>query len=194
MNQIYHHGNLRHALLARAEEALQEVGIDGLSLRQLARDIGVSHAAPARHFRDKQALLDALALEGFEALNAALADAVGGGGSFRERFDRMARAYVTFAVERPDLLHLMYTTKHRESAGEMLRQTGEAGMVTARDLIAQAQAAHEVRAGDPWMLAAVAHAQMHGIAVLASGGMLPGMETDAILDVAIDLFWRGLKG
>ena len=61
--RTYHHGNLRSVLLARAEEALN-AGED-LSLRELARRAGVSHAAPRRHFADKQALLDALAEDGF---------------------------------------------------------------------------------------------------------------------------------
>ena len=69
-DQPYHHGKLREALLARAREVIEEAGVEGLSLRQLARDLGVSHAAPGKHFRDKQALLDALALDGFRSMNA----------------------------------------------------------------------------------------------------------------------------
>ncbi|MFZ2749532.1 MAG: helix-turn-helix domain-containing protein [Propioniciclava sp.] len=65
----HHHGNLRSVLLAQAEVALRQVGVDGLSLRQIARDLGVNHGTPARHFRDKQALLDALTLDGYETLN-----------------------------------------------------------------------------------------------------------------------------
>ena len=58
----YHHGDLRAALIARATEVIATGGVDALSLRELARDIGVSHGAPGRHFPDKQALLDAVAL------------------------------------------------------------------------------------------------------------------------------------
>ena len=76
----YHHGNLRPALLAAAERALARGG--ELSLRELAREIGVSHAAPRRHFADKQALLDALALDGFERLGREMAAAVEPGGAF----------------------------------------------------------------------------------------------------------------
>ncbi|WP_329139338.1 TetR/AcrR family transcriptional regulator [Streptomyces sp. NBC_01476] len=75
----YHHGNLRAELLAHAERMLDESGQDGLSLRELARAAGVSHGAPRRHFADRQALLDALAAEGFERLrgelDAAMTDA-----------------------------------------------------------------------------------------------------------------------
>lgn len=192
MSRSYHHGDLRRALLTQAEATLRETGIDGLSLRQIARDIGVSHGAPARHFPDKQALLDALALDGFESLNAALAQASAGGGSHRERFDRVARAYVSFAVERPALLQLMYASKHHASASAQLRETGEAGMVTARDLLAEAQAADQIGPGDPDVLAVVAQAQMHGLATLASGGILPRDDLDAILSASLDLLWRGM--
>ena len=72
----YHHGNLRRALLEQAERALAERGAEGLSLRELARAVGVSHAAPRRHFADRRALLDALAQDGFERLARDLHGAV----------------------------------------------------------------------------------------------------------------------
>ncbi|WP_025158170.1 TetR/AcrR family transcriptional regulator [Leifsonia aquatica] len=192
MTTAYHHGNLRTALLAQAEVALREVGVDGLSLRQVARDLGVSHGAPARHFRDKQALLDALALDGFEAMNARLAEAAAGAGDFRSRFERTARAYVAFATDRPELLHLMYTTKHDDAASDLLRETGYRGMLVARDLIAEAQAAGEVRAGDPGVFAVVVHAHMHGVAVLAAQGMLEEYATEVVVDAALDQLWEGI--
>lgn len=64
----YHHGDLRSALLAAAERTLRDKGTASLSLRELARDLGVSHAAPGRHFKDKQALLNALALVGYDRM------------------------------------------------------------------------------------------------------------------------------
>lgn len=147
----YHHGNLRSALLAQAEVALRQVGVDGLSLRQIARDLGVSHGAPARHFRDKQALLDALALDGFETLNTQLAGAAATGDTLRERFEAMARAYITFATEHAELLQVMYSTKHHADASEHLRATGEKGMTTARSVVVELG----VDVGDPAELAAV---------------------------------------
>src|SRR6201992_4247586 len=73
----YHHGNLRPALLGQAERPPRDGGGQQLSLRELAREIGVSHAAPRRHFPDRQALLDALAIEGFARLGGVLRDAAG---------------------------------------------------------------------------------------------------------------------
>src|ERR1700692_3784131 len=72
----YHHGNLCFALLEQAERTVRERGVQALSLRELARDLGVSHAAPRRHFPDRQALLDALAESGFDRLGSELARAV----------------------------------------------------------------------------------------------------------------------
>ena len=65
----FHHGNLRTVLLDQAESAIREGGIDALSLRELAREAGVSHGAPRSHFIDRGALLDALAERGFLRLS-----------------------------------------------------------------------------------------------------------------------------
>src|SRR5690349_24494150 len=100
----YHHGNLRPALLAAAEGALASGG--DLSLRALAREVGVSHAAPRRHFADKQALLDALAEDGFERLGTAFRETASG--DFEARMLAFAREYVRFAVEHATLLDLMW--------------------------------------------------------------------------------------
>jgi len=190
----YHHGNLRSALLAQAEVALRQVGVDGLSLRQIARDLGVSHGAPARHFRDKQALLDALTLDGFETLNTQLAGAAATGDTLRERFEAMARAYITFATEHAELLQVMYSTKHHADASEHLRATGEKGMTTARSLLAEAQADGQLRDGDPDVLAVVVLAQVHGLAGLAAGGMLNGVPAATLISTALDVLWTGLSG
>lgn len=98
----YHHGNLRTILLDRAADVIAEQGIETLSLRALARDIGVSHAAPARHFRDKADLLRALATEGSQRLTTyvfAAADAAGA--DPLKRYEALGRAYVQFSLEFP---------------------------------------------------------------------------------------------
>src|SRR3954471_11540215 len=98
----YHHGNLRSELLEQAEQTLRERGPGELSLRELAREVGVSHAAPRRHFRDKQALLDALALDGFERLAGELEEE--DGGDFNARLAAFAHSYVRFATHNAALL------------------------------------------------------------------------------------------
>ncbi|MCL7021084.1 TetR family transcriptional regulator, partial [Vibrio vulnificus] len=80
-DDAYHHRNLRATLLEAAERSLRENGAEQLSLRELAREAGVSHAAPRRHFADRQALLDALAESGFARLGAELRTARDAAGS-----------------------------------------------------------------------------------------------------------------
>lgn len=90
----YHHGDLRRALLTAAAEAIAESGPAALSLRDLARRAGVSHAAPAHHFGDKAGLLTALAVEGFNLLADALDESLERTGSLLES----GVAYVRFAA------------------------------------------------------------------------------------------------
>lgn len=135
----YHHGNLRAALLERAEAVLAESGVDGLSLRALARDLGVSHAAPSRHFRDRQALLDALAVSGFTRLNERLRTAAESPGPVAARLAELGRAYVDFAVTHAPLLNLMFTAKHADDSSAELKELGHRSLEATAELIAQAQ-------------------------------------------------------
>jgi AcrR family transcriptional regulator len=106
----YHHGDLRRALLDAAVQVIQEDGPAALTLRDLARRVGVSHAAPVHHFGDKAGLLTALAVEGFAGLSEDLERTYAETASFLE----LAVAYVCFAVDhrahfevmiRPELYH-----------------------------------------------------------------------------------------
>ncbi|MBT2537915.1 TetR/AcrR family transcriptional regulator [Arthrobacter sp. ISL-69] len=192
IDQPYHHGNLREALLARATEIIEEAGVEGLSLRQLARDLGVSHAAPGKHFRDKQALIDALALDGFREMNVRIKGASEADGDHRSRFVRIARAYVDFAVTHPVQLVVMHSTKHHRDASEELRNIGEAGMRIARGLIAEAQEAGELASGDAERLALVCFVSLHGAALLAAGDLLDGASVDDLTLATTDLLWAGM--
>src|ERR1700729_2560625 len=101
----YHHGNPRTALPAQAGRHVREHGAQALSLRELAREVGVSHGAPRRHFPDRQALLDALAEDGFARLGRELREAVAGAGEeFEPRLRAIAAAYIRFATEDAALL------------------------------------------------------------------------------------------
>jgi AcrR family transcriptional regulator len=99
----YHHGNLRRALLDAALAEIAERGPVDVSLRELARRAGVSHAAPAHHFGDKTGLLTAIATEGYELLGAALQEALATGA-----FLDVGLAYIGFAVEHPAHFDVMF--------------------------------------------------------------------------------------
>jgi AcrR family transcriptional regulator len=185
----YHHGNLREALLRRAQEVVRERGVAALSLRELARDIGVSHAAPRRHFADRRALLDALALAGFARLGEALAAAARGAdpddlaGSFRA----LALGYVDFAVSDADLLELMFAGKHGDdgavNAEIEAATTAAFGPVLA--LIVSAQEAGLLPAGDPERVGMLHLATIQGIATLFGAGMLAADQIDGLIDDAV---------
>lgn len=191
--RTYHHGNLRAELLDRAERTLATDGVDALSLRALARDIGVSHAAPARHFRDRQALLDALAIDGFERLNGAMHAAASGDAPLRDRFLRVGSAYVEFATAHAPLLGLMYAHKHSSEAPDQLVQAGHGSLAVAVALVVEGQAAGEIRTGDPVRLAQLAFATVHGLAALAAGDLLDGAPLDEMVELAADGLWRALR-
>lgn len=187
----YHHGNLRDELLSAAESTLRERGQGELSLRELARQIGVSHGAPRRHFADRQALLDALAITGFARLDGALRTALeGAGGDFPARFRAAANTYVRFATDNPALLELMFSTKHRETAVEVRAAAGPA-FGQLHGVIVEGQNSGAVAAGDPEQVATVLFATMQGIAALINGDLVDIARLDELTDQATEQFLRG---
>ncbi|MFF3228534.1 TetR/AcrR family transcriptional regulator [Nocardia suismassiliense] len=191
-SRSYHHGDLRATLLQRAEVTLRESGADGLSLRQLARDAGVSHAAPSRHFRDKQALLDALALSGFERLAQVYQGAVVPG-TFAERLHAIARAYLTFAIENPELLAVMFARKHSPDSGAEMAAAVAQAFAVPMATIAEGQARGEVAAGDPMRIGMPAVAALQGLATFVGSGFVTGENLDELLTDTIAQLMAGLR-
>lgn len=190
----YHHGNLRAELLDAAARAVDAGGVDQLSLRALAREVGVSHAAPARHFPDREALLDALAIHGFELLTIELDAAAQANGEedFTDRLTRIAQTYIAFALAHGPLLELMYRSKHQEGADEIVA-AGERSFEQPIALVAQAQEAGEIVPGDPELIASIAFATIHGLASLAGSGMIEPELLDAAVPLAITQMRDGLR-
>ena len=123
----YHHGDLRTALIAAAEEELAENGVDGFTLRSCARRAGVSHAAPAHHFKDVRALFTALATIGFRRL-VDTTEAFGreAPAGTLEHFTAIGRGYVTFAVENPAYFRLIFRSDSLERDDPELIAAGNA--------------------------------------------------------------------
>jgi AcrR family transcriptional regulator len=105
----YHHGDLRQALIDACFAEVDRSGPDAISLAAIARTVGVSQAAPYRHFPDRDALLAAITAEGFRLFIAALTEASAAGPK-RSALLRMGRAYVAFGTSRPGLYRLMFAS------------------------------------------------------------------------------------
>ncbi|GAB3170463.1 TetR family transcriptional regulator [Micromonospora palomenae] len=156
----YHHGDLRRALLDAAVQAIEESGPAALSLRDLARRAGVSHAAPAHHFGDKAGLLTALAVEGYDRL----ADELGGAG---DDLLEVGVAYVRFAVDHRAHFEVMFQPDlYRGDDAEVRAARDRAHAVLRGGLAALPAAAPDRDALAAWSI-------VHGFATLWLAGALP---------------------
>ena len=162
----YHHGDLRRQLITVGEDVLAERGLAGLSLREVARRLGVSHNAPFKHFPSREALLAAMAETGFEELGQRLAAA--DAGPPEQYVVARGMAYVGFALDRPTLFRLMFS--------------GEIDMDRFPELAQQAQwslAAVGGRIADAFGSEAIADATLsawafvHGLSNLLLDGQIP---------------------
>jgi AcrR family transcriptional regulator len=163
----YHHGDLRRALLDAAVEAIAEVGPAAVSLRDLARRAGVSHAAPAHHFGDKAGLLTAVATDGFRCLAATLREAHQASGSFLE----VGVAYVHFAVTHRAHFEVMFRPELYCTDDPELVQARE----QARALLypPAAEAANTPDSGGDIRAGVAAWSLVHGLATLWLNHNLP---------------------
>jgi AcrR family transcriptional regulator len=171
----YHHGTLRPALVAEAVRLLAEGNPAALSLRELARRLGVSPAAPYRHFADKDALLAAVAQEGFEHLAAELdgAAAAHPHEPLRQLAD-VGWAYVRFALHQPQYFQVMFGRAATPQANyPELLAAGQSAFGILQRVIEGGQGAGRVVPGDVRELAVAAWAQVHGLATLLLARQLP---------------------
>lgn len=191
----YHHGDLRSALLTSAERTLAERGPAALSLRELAREAGVSHAAPGRHFKDKQALLDALALSGFQRLQAALeqagADCKAAGTDTEGYLLALARAYMGFALPNAALLDLMYARKHDSDISDRLAAAVGDMLAIVLNAIAEGQRAGEITEGDPGAIAFTVASTLHGFASFSANNTVE--DVDESLRAIVHFLMTGLS-
>ncbi|HXQ14636.1 MAG TPA: TetR/AcrR family transcriptional regulator [Caulobacteraceae bacterium] len=112
----YHHGDLSRALVDAARRILEAEGAQALSLRAVAREAGVSPAAPYHHFKDKTELLEAVAHGGWEMLSDAIFEARRNSADPRDAIANIGIGYVRFARENPALYRLMYDTSRDRTA------------------------------------------------------------------------------
>jgi len=162
----YHHGDLRRTLLRTARDQIAEDGAHAVSLASLARLAGVSQPAPYRHFADREALLEAVATEGFEEFTSALTAAAAAGGK-DGALKAMALAYVTFGEANIELYRLMFASRIVPEAdtGSALETAAIDAFNRLREALAATIPANRVEDE-----AQLIWAQLHGLVMLKADG------------------------
>ncbi len=171
----YHHGALHEALLKAAETVLERDGLSGLTLRAVAREAGVSHAAPTHHFGDLTGLLSDLAAIGFRQFNAAMAAASAAGTQPLEKAAARAKAYVGYAQAHPGMYGLMFRTERIDMSRPSLHEAATASFAGLAGAIGASRHEHiEEEALSLEQAAAIARAWslIHGFTMLLLDGRL----------------------
>lgn len=183
----YHHGDLRQALIDAAIALIAERDANSLSLREVARRVGVSHAAPYRHFQDKEDLLVAVAEEGFAGLTAAMLRGIDQAPDDPlERLAATGIAYVQFAIAHPSHYRVMFGNFPLAKLAPA--EASNANINAFGVLLKQIQLGQEtgvVRPGDITQLGLVAWSLVHGLAMLLIDRQLPFTQPDEINALAI---------
>lgn len=189
----YHHGGLHEALVEAGIAILSEGSLEKFTLRECARRVGVSHAAPKNHFTTLDDLKAEICARGFEQLlkdqaAAAIAAPVQ---SPEARLIAMGHAYVRFACANPAVYMLMFRDRHAFTESTHYREAAEASWAQIRDAVAAflgpGRQGAEARAAQAWAL-------VHGFSSLVIDGRLPtGLETDAVVAEALEGFACGLS-
>jgi AcrR family transcriptional regulator len=170
----------KQVLLRAAVEIAEADGVGAIGLRAAARRAGVTHGAPYRHFENQQALVAAVAEQGFRGLMAEVQAAqTAAGTDVLARFHALGVAYLRFALTHPGQFRVMFGA---EAAAEQSVRSAEAAVFAlAVNEIASAQRQHLIAAGDPQELALLAWSTAHGLAVLMIDGLVQwvGLDTTA---------------
>jgi len=191
----YHHGHLRQALVDEAVATIRARGVHALTLREVGTRLRVSRTALYRHFADKNALLAAVATEGFRTFRAALQQAWDAGGHGREGFMAMGRAYLLFALDNPSHYGVMFGGHlHDAALHPELAVEGDAAFRVLVNALVDLQQSGLVRRDDPQALAVFVWATTHGTAMLVSGGQLghERLGLDAATAIVMPRVWDGI--
>ncbi len=167
----YHHGNLREALIDGAIAIIAEQDVAAVSLRKVARQIGVTNAAPYHHFENKTALLSAVAAEGFRTLVERGTAAIAAGATPREQMTALGMAYLSNAIEHPAHYQVMFRSDlHQAECEELEAVSGDAFglLVGCIDRLREELGAQ----GDLLPLTLAAWSMVHGFATLWTQGAL----------------------
>jgi AcrR family transcriptional regulator len=188
--QRYHHGDLRNALVQAGLEVLANEGVSGLNLRKVARKAGVSEAAPYRHFEDKQALLAAIAQDGFQRLSTQLGAALEqASDDVQSQLLTITRAYVQFGLKHPALMREMFSglMLTRSTYPDLQAAADQCGLVVC-DIILRGQEQGIIQPGDSKAIFSVFWSTIHGLTMLLLERQMPEVLSDPDrLDPLIEL-------
>lgn len=195
----YHHGNLRQAILDLAETHLSDIRADDLSLRALAREIGVSQTAPYRHFGDKNALLAALATRGYIAMTTLMIRAQQGAGADpREKLRAVGKAYIDYALEHPELFKVMLgPSLQPQDRYPELSDASRQSFILVHEIVREGVEQSLFREDNLEYLTNAAWAGVHGIATLkldrAELFDSQVIDLERQFDTSIDIFISGIS-
>jgi len=181
----YHHGDLKNALIDAATRLIDTKGVGGLSLRGVAREAGVSQAAPYHHFRDKEALVAEVCCQAFTELGDRMAAALQGEASALDHLEGIGRAYLRFSAERRAWFAIMWghQIEDKEAYPELV-QSARCTFEMLVDVVVRGQQQGEIVPGDPMELAVSSWAAVHGAARLVVD---KGIDDDQMRDKGIDV-------
>ncbi len=181
----YHHGDLRNTLISIATQLLTQHGVAGLSLRSVAKEAGVSHAAPYRHFRDKTDLLESIAMSGYSRLTDVCQKAVKNhpDNPQHQLFDA-GIGYLRLVMDQPEIAHLMFSGMlSQENCGEGLKQSGSIAVQSLAQIIENGKQLGLYTENKTEDLTLTALACVHGIAMMILGGLIKRPESKTQLQV-----------
>lgn len=196
--RAYHHGNLRAELLDAAIRELDKVPAEQLSLRALARSVGVSQTAPYRHFDDKDALLAAMATQSYRQLLNELREARDGAGAHAaSQLRAVARAYVDYAAGHDSLFKLMFGPLVQPADDhDELREISRDTRTLLQNILQHGMNSGEFRQQDVAYLANAAWAGIHGVATLridAASLFRRHIDLQLQIEVAVNTFIAGIS-
>ena len=180
MTTTYHHGDLKNALIQAGVEILAREGLGGLSLRKVAKQAGVSHAAPYSHFKDKQALIAAISTEGFKELHIQIESVFA---AHKDRPESLlvetSWAYLQFALNEPDRFKLMFSSVlEKEKDYPDFVEISRENFKQVVEVVEICQQGNILKAGIANLTAVSVWATVHGLAML----LLEGQISSAVLE------------
>jgi len=193
----YHHGDLRRALLDAAMQLVTAQGVRGFTLREAAREAGVSHNAPYRHFTSRADILVALATEGQQKLLARMEAAVGKASSQRQRLEKLAVAYLEFAATETPLFRVMFSADVNDAQTPELVQAQANTLACFEREVRSGEGSGLLKAGQAHAFLLAGWSAMHGAATLLIDGVLGrtgGVPHRAPRKLAMDLMATLFEG